>query len=38
MIRRWQFYLRLGWLDLVRLWPTTRHHAIIVAGICLRRL
>lgn len=35
MIRRWQFYLRLGWLDLVRLWPTTRHHAIIVAGICL---
>ncbi len=35
MMRRWQFYLRLGWLDLVRLWPTTRHHAIIVAGICL---
>ncbi len=35
MMRRWMFYLRLGWLDLVRLWPTTRHHAIIVAGICL---
>lgn len=35
MLKRWRFYLQLGWLDLVRLWPTTRHHAIIVAGICL---
>ena len=35
MTRRWMFYLQLGWLDLIRLWPTTRHHAIIVAGICL---
>lgn len=35
MISRWCFYLRLGWLDLVRLWSTTQHHVIIVAGICL---
>lgn len=35
MISRWLFYIRLGWLDLVRLWPTTQHHVIIVAGICL---
>lgn len=35
MISRWWFYCRLGWLDLVRLWSTTQHHVIIVAGICL---
>lgn len=35
MISRWLFYMRLGWLDLVRLWSTTQHHVIIVAGICL---
>src|SRR3954471_576447 len=35
MFRRWATYVRLGLLDLVRLWPTTQHHVIIVAGICL---
>lgn len=29
------YYTRLAWRDLVRLWPTTQHHVIIVAGICL---
>lgn len=27
--------MTLGWRDLTRLWPTTQHHIIIVAGICL---
>lgn len=35
MISRWLYYARLGLLDLVRMWPTTQHHVIIVAGICL---
>src|SRR5262249_50193603 len=35
VLSRWATYLRLGLLDLVRLWPTTQHHVIIVAGICL---
>lgn len=35
MIARWIFYIRLGFLDLVRLRATTQHHVIIVAGICL---
>jgi ABC-type lipoprotein release transport system permease subunit len=35
MLSRWATYLRLGLLDLVRLWPTTQHHVIIVAGISL---
>ncbi len=35
MITRWFYYVRLGVLDLVRLWSTTQHHVIIVAGICL---
>ena len=34
-MRRWLFYFEIGWRDLVRLWPTTQHHVIIVAGICL---
>ena len=32
---RWLYYVSLGWRDLTRLWPTTQHHIIIVAGICL---
>ena len=35
MIGRWWYYLGLGWRDLIRLWSTTQHHVIIVAGICL---
>lgn len=35
MIGRWRFYLELAIRDLIRLWSTTQHHVIIVAGICL---
>lgn len=35
MIHRLFFYLHLGWLDLIRLWPATRQHILIVTGICL---
>ena len=35
MIKRLFFYLQLGWLDMVRLWPATRQHILIVTGICL---
>lgn len=34
-IRVWTFYHRLAMQDLFRLWSTTQHHVIIVAGICL---
>lgn len=32
---RWIYYQSLALLDLVRLWATTQHHVVIVAGICL---
>lgn len=35
MIGRWWYYFGLGCRDLIRLWSTTQHHVIIVAGICL---
>ena len=35
MIKRLFFYLQLGWFDMVRLWPATRQHILIVTGICL---
>ncbi len=35
MMNRFLFYLQLGWLDLIRLWPATRQHILIVTGICL---
>ena len=35
MMNRLLFYLQLGWLDLIRLWPATRQHILIVTGICL---
>jgi hypothetical protein len=34
-MRVWAFYHRLALQDLFRLWSTTQHHVIIVAGICL---
>lgn len=35
MLGRWWYYCQLSTRDLVRLWPSTQHHIIIVAGICL---
>lgn len=35
MISRWIYYFGLAIRDLFRLWTTTQHHVIIVAGICL---
>lgn len=35
MISRWTYYFGLAIRDLFRLWTTTQHHVIIVAGICL---
>lgn len=34
-MRRWFFYHLLAWRDIVRLWPTTQHQIVIIAGICL---
>lgn len=34
-LRVWAYYHRLALRDLFRLWSTTQHHVIIVAGICL---
>lgn len=31
----WTYYTRLAITDLFRLWSSTQHHVIIVAGICL---
>lgn len=35
MMDRWLYYTRIAIQDLLRLWPATQHHVIIVAGICL---
>lgn len=34
-MRRWLFYHILAWHDIFRLWSTTQHQVVIVAGICL---
>lgn len=34
-MRRWFFYHLLAWNDIIRLWPTTQHQVVIIAGICL---
>jgi hypothetical protein len=34
-MRRWFFYHLLAWYDIVRLWATTQHQVVIIAGICL---
>ena len=34
-MRRWFFYHLLAWRDILRLWATTQHQVVIIAGICL---
>lgn len=35
MLARFRYYTSLALRDLVRLWSSTQHHVVIVAGICL---
>ena len=34
-MRLWWYYCKLAVLDFTRLWSTTQHHVVIVAGIVL---